>query len=78
MCIRDSSLEGVDFSPIPTFGGVFDANGTTTRAFSMQEGDYPSGLFGILQAGGEIRNLHAAGQVSPSGDEMCIRDRAVR
>ena len=64
----DLSLEGVDFSPIPTFGGVFDGNGHTIRGLSLQDGDYPSGLFGILQAGGEIRNLHAAGQVSPSGD----------
>ena len=64
----DISLEGVDFSPIPIFGGVFDGNGHTISGLSLEGNDCPAGLVGILQAGGEIQNLHVTGRVTPSGD----------
>lgn len=63
----DISLEGADFSPIPIFGGVFDGNGHTISGLSIS-GGCPAGLFGIVQPGGEVRNLRVTGRVSPSGE----------
>lgn len=64
----DLSLAGVDFEPIPGFGGLFDGQGYTISGLTVTSSAAPSGLFGQLLAGGTIRNLTLEGTVAPSGD----------
>lgn len=65
----DICLEGTDFAPIATFGGVFDGKG---HSISLNvTGSYsPAGLFGILQEGGVVQNLTVTGNISPEGDGL--------
>lgn len=69
---RDLSLEGVDFRPIPTFGGSFDGQGHTISGLSITASCAPAGLFGIVQPGAEVANLTVLGQVCPSGDGLRV------
>lgn len=64
----DISLEGVDFTPIPTFGGTFDGGGYTISGLGVYDSFMPSGLFGVLQSTAVVKNLNVSGTVSPDGD----------
>lgn len=64
----DIDLTGTDFSPIPTFGGVFDGGGHTISGLSVTGSGDAQGLFRTVQAGGTVRDLHVEGTVSPDGD----------
>lgn len=64
----DISLEGVDFTPIPTFGGTFDGGGYTISGLGVYDSFTPSGLFGVLQSTAVVKNLNVSGTVSPDGD----------
>lgn len=64
----DLSLAGVDFEPIPGFGGLFDGQGHTISGLTVTSSAAPSGLFGQLLSGGIIRDLTLEGTVAPSGD----------
>lgn len=63
----DISLEDVDFSPIPTFGGTFDGGGHTITGLSITGSVSPAGLFGVVSEGAVIQNLNVSGTVSPTG-----------
>lgn len=68
----DLTLADPSFLPIPTFGGSFDGQGHTIHNVSITDSLSPAGLFGVVQAGGSIRSLHAVGTVTPSGDGRSV------
>ncbi len=63
----DISLDGIDFQPIPSFGGTFNGNGHTISGLSLSDSITPAGFFGVLQEAAAVRNLTLSGTVSPSG-----------
>lgn len=64
----DLTLSDGSFLPIPSFGGVFDGQGHTIRGIRVSGSLSPAGLFGVVQAGGVVRDLRAEGAVTPEGD----------
>ena len=64
----DISLAGIDFLPIPTFGGCFEGNGHTIRGIVLTESVVPAGLFSYLQPTAVVKDLNVEGTVIPSGD----------
>ncbi|MBQ9719762.1 MAG: hypothetical protein IJV64_03615, partial [Oscillospiraceae bacterium] len=64
---RDISLGGVEFTPIPSFGGTFEGNGHTISNLSVSAGVSPAGLFGIVAPSGVVRELTVEGNVDPEG-----------
>ena len=64
---KDISLQDVEFTPIPTFGGTFDGRGHTISGLCILGADTPTGLFGVLQKSAVVRKLKVEGVVSPSG-----------
>lgn len=63
----DISLDSVDFTPIPSFGGEFDGGGHTISGLTLRESASPTGLFGTVQDGAVVRDLHVRGSVAPGG-----------
>lgn len=68
----DLTLADPSFLPIPTFGGSFDGQGHTIHNVSITDSLSPTGLFGVVQAGGSVRSLHVVGTVTPSGDGRSV------
>lgn len=68
----DIDLSGVDFSPIPTFGGTFEGNGHTISGLSLSEGTSYQGLFRYVQAGAVVRDLHVTGTVAAVGEQAYL------
>jgi len=68
----DISLDGTDFLPIPSFGGIFDGNGHTISGLHITEHVTPAGLFGQLQVTGIIKDLTVSGTVIPGGDALAV------
>jgi len=66
----DISLENVDFLPIPTFGGSFDGQGHKITGLNLNDNVSPAGLFGIIQEGASVENLHVSGAVAPGGEAV--------
>ena len=64
------SLEGFDFSPIPTFSGIFDGNHYTISGLKIDKTYAPSSLFAYLGESGEIKNLKVEGSVVPDGKNV--------
>ena len=64
---RDISLSGVDFAPIPSFGGTFEGNGHKISGVSMDESVSPAGLFGVIAATGVVNDLTVEGTLAPGG-----------
>ncbi|MBP3401823.1 MAG: hypothetical protein J6K85_02060 [Clostridia bacterium] len=64
----DISLEGENFSPIPSFSGTFDGKGYTISGVSISNAYSPAGLFSTLSEGGVITNLKVEGAVTPEGE----------
>lgn len=63
----DLSLAGIDFAPIPTFGGTFDGGGHAITGLSLSGKYAPAGLFGVLQSTAVVKDLRASGIVEPDG-----------
>lgn len=63
----DISLEGMSFSPIPSFGGTFMGNGHSITGLSVSGEMSGAGLFRTVQATGVIRNLKVSGTLALSG-----------
>ncbi|MCM1135801.1 MAG: hypothetical protein NC400_09540 [Clostridium sp.] len=57
----DIELSGIDFSPVPTFGGIFLGQGHTISGFALEGGSNDMGLFRYVQESGEIYQLSVAG-----------------
>lgn len=72
LLLKDISLAGSDFQPVPTFGGSFDGGGHTISGLSVTESLTPAGLFGILQSTAVVSNLKVSGTVAPDGDGMYV------
>ncbi len=64
----DISLEGEDFSPVPSFSGIFDGMGYTVSGVTVDGAYSPAGLFSVLLDGAVIKNLRVEGAIAPSGD----------
>ncbi len=54
-------LSGADFSPVPTFGGIFLGQGHTISGLSLSGGSNYTGLFRYVQKSGEIYQLSVSG-----------------
>ena len=67
---NDLVLESTGALPIPSFGGAFDGGGHTISGLDMEESVSPAGLFGVVQKGGSVKNLHVEGALTPSGDSQ--------
>lgn len=63
----DISLDGVDFAPIPSFGGTFNGNGHTISGLNISGKYSRAGLFAEIQEGGTVKNLNVSGTVDISG-----------
>jgi len=63
---QDLSLEGMLWSPIPSFSGQFKGNGHTISDLAVTGQYSPAGLFGIVEEKGSIESLNVRGVVSVS------------
>lgn len=63
----DLSLDGVDFTPIPSFGGTFHGNGHTISGFQLSGKLSTAGLFRTVQESGTVENLLVLGTLEMSG-----------
>ncbi len=61
----DIDLTGVDFTPIPTFGGTFEGQGHTISGLSITGSGNVRGLFRYIQPSGVVRDLSVEGRVDP-------------
>lgn len=62
----DIELSG-EFTPIATFGGVFDGAGHTISGLKITSDGSYSGLFRYVQRGALVKDLTVKGTVSPAG-----------
>ena len=62
----DIDLTGVDFTPIPTFGGTIEGQGHTISGLSITGSGNVRGLFRYIQSTGAVRDLHVTGAISPT------------
>ncbi|MDD6735369.1 MAG: hypothetical protein PUE13_03545 [Clostridiales bacterium] len=65
-------LSKIDFTPIPTFGGIFKGNGYTISGVNIKEKGSYQGLFRYIQCGATVENLNVKGTVAPSGSRKVI------
>lgn len=64
----DISLDGREFSPIPSFSGTFDGCGHTISGVNIEGAYSPAGLFAVLLEEGVIKHLNVEAAVTPGGD----------
>ena len=57
----DVSLDGVNFAPIPSFGGTFNGNGHTISGLTISGKYSMAGLFAELQESAVVKNLNVPG-----------------
>lgn len=83
----DIDLTGVDFAPIPTFGGTFEGQGHTISGLSITGSGNVRGLFRYIQPTGSVRDstsraaslpltaktFWAAWQGRTRGPSRCVR-----
>ena len=62
----DIDLTGVDYTPIPTFGGTFEGQGHTISGLSVTGSGNVRGLFRYIQPSGAVRDLNVTGSISPT------------
>ncbi len=58
---NDIDLNGKDFKPVPTFGGVFFGQGHVIKGLSLTGGSNHVGLFRYIQESGEVYQLSVSG-----------------
>lgn len=68
----DLDLEGRDFTPIPTFGGIFLGEGHKITNLRIEAAGSNMGLFRCLQEGAVVQDLYVAGSVRPSGSAVNV------
>ena len=64
----DISLAGLDFLPIPSFGGTLEGGGHVISGLEMTGSHAPAGLFARVQESAVIRDLRLEGGILPGGD----------
>ena len=62
----DLDLAGMEFTPIPTFGGTFEGQGHTISGLSITGSGNVRGLFRYIQPTGAVRDLTVEGSLNPS------------
>jgi ABC-type transporter Mla subunit MlaD len=68
----DLDLTGVDFTPIPTFGGTFQGQGHRITGLRLTGSGSNLGLFRYLQSGAVVEELTVSGSVTPSGTKSTV------
>ena len=68
----DLDLTGVDFTPIPTFGGDFQGNGHTISGLRVTSAGSALGLFRYIQPGAVVQDLNVKGTVAPEGARSTV------
>jgi ABC-type transporter Mla subunit MlaD len=68
----DIDLSGISFSPVPTFGGIFDGQSHTITSLTVSASGSALGMFRYLQDCGVVKNLNLTCSVAPSGTECDI------
>ena len=68
----DIDLTGVDFAPIPTFGGTFHGQGHTISGVSLTGSGNVRGLFRYIQPTGAVYDLAVEGIIDPSGQQNTL------
>jgi len=63
----DLDLTGLDFTPIPSFGGVLEGQGHTISGLNLTQSGSSMGLFRFVQEGAVVRDLTVTGTVHPGG-----------
>lgn len=63
---EDLSLEGMLWSPIPSFSGQFKGNGHIISDLTVDGAYSPAGFFGIVEQSGSVDSLKLRGVVSTS------------
>lgn len=69
---NDISFDHIEFTGIPTFGGIFKGNGHTIRGWQLDNPISPAGLFTSLQPSASVQDLHVEGTISPKGAAEAI------
>lgn len=67
---RDISLNNTDFSPIPTFGGIFLGQEHTISGLNLKGGSDDMGLFRYIQETGEIHDLNVSGNAAADSSHL--------
>lgn len=62
----DLDLSDVEFSSIPTFGGIFDGQGYTISGLTITGSGNVRGLFRYLQSGGVVQNVSLEVTIEPT------------
>lgn len=68
----DIDLTGVDFTPIPWFGGTFMGNQHTVFGLKITENGSVLGLFRYISESGIVRDLSVRGEIAPAGSRQQI------
>lgn len=68
----DLDLTGIDFAPIPTFGGTFLGEGHKITNLHITAAGSNMGLFRYLQEGAVVQDLNVTGSVRPSGSAVNV------
>lgn len=64
---NDINLTGLDFAPIPLLSGTFDGQGHNIIGVSFDAAGSTQGLFRMVLASGEVRNVRVSGTLKASG-----------
>ena len=65
----DLDFSKEEFTPIESFGGVFDGQGHTISGISISGSVSETGVFGTVQKTGTVSNLKVEGIIAPSGSQ---------
>lgn len=69
---KDIDLTGVDYQPIPTFGGIFEGQGHTISGLSVTGSGNTRGLFRYIQPSGKVLDLTVEGRIEPTDRKNSI------
>lgn len=69
---KDIDLSKEKYTPIPTFGGVFDGEGHTISGIRYVQNGTVQGFFRYIQAGAVVQNLNVAGTITPGGTKSTV------
>ena len=62
---RDVDLSGVEYAPIPIFGGLFDGKGHTISGLKLVDEQSTVGFIRRITADGVVENLTISGDITP-------------
>ena len=65
----DIDFTGAYFTPVPTFGGVFNGNGYTLSGISVARSGSYMGVFRYVQEGARVADLNVKADITPDGSK---------